>query len=153
MGSPCSPDLPNIMSCLRSPIAAGPRMTRCGLKRESEVWILKRGPGKTMTGAPCFNVPGSSRVPPPRLRDGQTSLLRPRLVVSRSKCPPLSSSPHANSFVIGTATTHSLEIPPRQDRPIYYRHPRTLAPGTLRPFLLSHPTARPPSHCDAGVVR
>ena len=28
---------------------------------------------------------------------------RPRLVVSRSTCPPLSSPPHANSFVIGPA--------------------------------------------------
>ena len=27
VGSPCSPDFPNIMSCLRSPVAAGPRMT------------------------------------------------------------------------------------------------------------------------------
>ena len=26
-GSPCSPDFPNIMSCLRSPIAAGSQMT------------------------------------------------------------------------------------------------------------------------------
>ena len=27
VGSPCSPDFPNIVSCLRSPIAAGPQMT------------------------------------------------------------------------------------------------------------------------------
>ena len=27
VGSPCSPDFSNIMSCLRSPIAAGPQMT------------------------------------------------------------------------------------------------------------------------------
>jgi hypothetical protein len=41
---------------------------------------------------------------PPRslVRDGQTSPHRPRLVVSRSTCPPLSPSPHANNF-IGTA--------------------------------------------------
>ena len=53
---------------------------------------------------------------PPRrslVLDGQTSPLRPRLVVSRSTCPSLSHYPHANSFVIGTAvinthtTTHS----------------------------------------------
>jgi hypothetical protein len=48
-------------------------------------------PGKT--GAPCIKVPGSSRVPPHR----------PRLVVSHSTCPPLSSSPNAHSFVIGPA--------------------------------------------------
>jgi hypothetical protein len=32
------------------------------------------------------------------VRDGQTSPLRPRLVVSRNTCPPLSPSPHANSL-------------------------------------------------------
>jgi hypothetical protein len=60
-------------------------------------------PGKT--GAPCVKVPGSSRVPPPRslVRDGQTHPHRPRLVVSHSTCPPLSSFPHAHSFVIGPA--------------------------------------------------
>jgi hypothetical protein len=45
-------------------------------------------------------VPGSSRVP---VRAGQTHPHRPRLVVSHSTCPPLSSSPHAHSFVIGPA--------------------------------------------------
>jgi hypothetical protein len=37
------------------------------------------------------------------VRDGQTSPHRPRLVVSRSTCPPLSPPPHANSIVIGPA--------------------------------------------------
>jgi hypothetical protein len=44
------------------------------------------------------------------VRDGQTSSHWPRLVVSRSTCPPLSTPPFpANSFVIGTAVinTHS----------------------------------------------
>jgi hypothetical protein len=47
----------------------------------------------------------SHNLSPPRslVRDGQTSPHRPRLVVSRSTCPPLSPSPHANSFIIGTA--------------------------------------------------
>ncbi len=47
---------------------------------------------------------------PPRsllVRDGQTSPHRLRLVVSRSKCPPLSPSPHANIFVIGTAVINT----------------------------------------------
>ena len=39
----------------------------------------------------------------PQVRDGQTQPHRPRLVVSHSTCPPLSSSPHAHSFVIGPA--------------------------------------------------
>jgi hypothetical protein len=85
-------------------------------------------PGKT--GAPCVKVPGSSRVP---VRDGQTSPHRPRLVVSRSTCPPISPpppckhlctrscsnkhtpppisppTPHVNSFVLGPAelNTHT----------------------------------------------
>ena len=37
------------------------------------------------------------------MRDGRTHSHRPRLVVSHSTCPPLSSPPHANSFVIGPA--------------------------------------------------
>jgi hypothetical protein len=50
---------------------------------------------------------------PPRslVRDGQASPHRPRLVVSRSTCPPLSPSPHANSFIIGTTVinTHTCQ--------------------------------------------
>ena len=42
------------------------------------------------------------------------SPLRPRLVVSRSTCPPLSHSPYANNFVIGTAVinTHTIRASP-----------------------------------------
>jgi len=51
--------------------------------------------------------------PPPRslVLNGHTSPHRPRLVVSHSTCPPLSPSPHANSFVIGTAgiNTHACD--------------------------------------------
>ena len=62
--------------------------------------------------APPLHAP--SRTPPPSftqspypprslVRDGQTHPHRPRLVVSHSTCPPLSSPPHAHSFVIGPA--------------------------------------------------
>ena len=46
---------------------------------------------------------------PPRslVRDGQTGPHRPRLVVSRKPCPPLSPSPHASSFIIGTAVINT----------------------------------------------
>ena len=46
---------------------------------------------------------------PPRslVLDGQTRPHRPRLVISRSTCPPLSPSPHANSFIIGTAVINT----------------------------------------------
>jgi hypothetical protein len=37
----------------------------------------------------------------------QTSPHKPRLVVSHSTCPPLSSSPHAHSFVLGTAVINN----------------------------------------------
>jgi len=42
---------------------------------------------------------------------GQPSPHKPRLVVSHSTCPPLSSFPHAHSFVIGPAVinTHTRE--------------------------------------------
>jgi len=39
------------------------------------------------------------------VRGGQTSPHKPRLVASHSTCPPLFSSPHAHSFVLGTAVT------------------------------------------------
>ena len=62
----------------------------------------------------------SHNIPP---RDGQTSSHWPRLVVSRSTCPPLSSSPHAHSFVIGPAVikhtrTHFIAtgLPSQQNR-------------------------------------
>ena len=42
----------------------------------------------------------------------QTGPHRPRLVVSRGTCPPLSPCPHANSFIIGTAVinTHTSTV-------------------------------------------
>jgi len=41
------------------------------------------------------------------VRDGQTGPHRPRLVVSRSTCPPISPHHHANSFVIGPAVINT----------------------------------------------
>jgi hypothetical protein len=41
------------------------------------------------------------------VRDEQTHPHRPRLVVSHSTCPPLSSPPPANSFVIGPAVINT----------------------------------------------
>ena len=38
---------------------------------------------------------------------GHTSPHKPRLVVSHSTCSPLSSSPHAHSFVLGTAVINN----------------------------------------------
>ena len=58
------------------------------------------------------------------VRDGQTSPHRPRLVVSRSTCPPLSPSPPANSFVIGTAVINT----PRMHQ-LYQRYHYSLLIG------------------------
>jgi hypothetical protein len=43
----------------------------------------------------------------PIVRAGQTRPHRPRLVVSRITCLPLSPSPHANSFIIGTVVINT----------------------------------------------
>ena len=43
----------------------------------------------------------------PKVRDERTHPHRLRLVVSHSTCPPLSSSPPANSFVLGPAVINT----------------------------------------------
>jgi hypothetical protein len=73
-------------------------------------------PVRSLSRSPFPPPPSFTQSPsPPRslVRDGQTSPHRPRLVVSRSTCPPLSPSPHANRFVIGTAVinTHTFPAP------------------------------------------
>ncbi len=71
-----------------------------------------------------INTPKSKvQSPHSPVRDEQTHPHRPRLVVSHNTCPPLSSSPHAHSFVIGPAVikhthrhlfnTHNLQISAR----------------------------------------
>jgi len=65
-----------------------------------------------------ISTPSFTQSPsPPRslVRDGQTSPHRPRLVVSRSTCPPISPPPHANSFVLGPAVTNT-HTPARSDQ-------------------------------------
>jgi hypothetical protein len=54
--------------------------------------------------------------------DEQTHPHRPRLVVSHSTCPPLSSSPHANRFVIGPAVikTHTHRDTYRRNRRVAF---------------------------------
>jgi hypothetical protein len=51
---------------------------------------------------------------------GQPSPHKPRLVVSHSTCPPLFSSPHAHSFVLGTAVrnTHASSLPRLHNSPL-----------------------------------
>jgi hypothetical protein len=73
-------------------------------------WIHSHTPPRTRS--PSSRHPPFTHYPfPPRslMCGGQASPHKPRLVVSHSTCPPLSSSPHAHSFVLGTAVinTHS----------------------------------------------
>jgi hypothetical protein len=95
-----------------------------------EFWVRfpnERNQGKQAHPVLKYRVPQGSHPPPftqspypPRslVRAGQTHPHRPRLVVSHSTCPPLSSSPHAHSFVIGPAVIkHTPPLYPCSPRP------------------------------------
>jgi hypothetical protein len=73
-------------------------------------WLHSHTPPRTRS--PSSRHPPFTHYPFP-LRSlvcgGQPSPHKPRLVVSHSTCPPLSSSPHANSFVLGTAVINTHE--------------------------------------------
>ena len=78
---------------------------------------------RSFSRSPSPPIPSFTQSPsPPRLlvRDGQTSPQRPRLVVTRSTCPPISPSPHANSFVIVTA------LPPFSRRSPFFASQRMI---------------------------
>jgi hypothetical protein len=67
-------------------------------------WLHWHTPPRTRS--PSSRHPPFTQYPfPPRslVCGGQTSPHKPRLVVSHSACPPLSSSPHEHSVVLGTA--------------------------------------------------
>jgi hypothetical protein len=71
-------------------------------------WIPSHNPPRTRS--PSSRHPPFTHYPfPPRslVCGGQASPHKPRLVVSHSTCPPLSSSPHAHSFVLGTAVLNT----------------------------------------------
>jgi hypothetical protein len=74
------------------------------------LWHSSSPSARSLSRSPSSPFPSFTQSPsPPRslVRDGQTSPHRPRLVVSRSTCPPLSPCPHANSFVVGTAVINT----------------------------------------------
>ncbi len=84
--------------CQGSSIAGQPQCPR--------LWHSSTPNSRFLSHSPSAPPPPFTQPPyPPRslVRDGQTHPHRPRLVVSHSTCPPLSSSPHAHSFVIGPA--------------------------------------------------
>jgi hypothetical protein len=71
-------------------------------------WIHSHTPPRTRSPSsrhpPFTHYPFSLRS---LVCGGQPSPHKPRLVVSHSTCPPLSSSPHAHSFVLGTAVINT----------------------------------------------
>ena len=89
----------------------------------------------------------SHNLPRSLVRDGQTSPHRLRLVVSRSTCPPLSPSPHSNSFIIGTAVinTHThRELPGTVCRVPYPGRRRRGLDCTTAALQIPHSRARAP---------
>ena len=100
-------------------------------------WIHSHTPPRTRS--PSSRHPPFTHYPfPPRslVCGGQPSPHKPRLVVSHSTCPPLSSSPHAHSFVLGTAVINN-----NPDGPVGIRSPHGLAPATLE-FWVRFPSER-----------
>ena len=78
------------------------------------LWHSSSPSARSLSRSPSHSPPSFTHSPsPPRslVRDGQTSPHRPRLVVSCSTFPPLSPSPHANSFIIGTAVINTHTSP------------------------------------------
>ena len=102
------------------------------------LWHIGSPSARSLSRSPSPPPPSFTQSPsPPRslVRDGQTSPHRPRLVVSRSTCPPLTPSPHANSFIIGTAVINTHTLPPS---PAY-------AP-------CSHPQIGPPDSATSPII-
>jgi hypothetical protein len=99
------------------PVAEEQRRTRgsqsSGVEDQSQcrgMWHSSRPSAHPLSRSPSPPPPSFTQSPSPPfslVRDGQTSLHRPRLVVYRSTCPPLSPSSLANSFVIGTAVINT----------------------------------------------
>jgi hypothetical protein len=69
------------------------------------LWHSGSPSARSLSRSPSPPPPSFTKSPsPPRslVRDGQISQHRPRLVASRSTCPPLFPSLHANCFKVGT---------------------------------------------------
>jgi len=91
-------------------LAAAKGSSVAGQPQCPRLWHSSTPNARSLSHSPFAPPPSFTQSPtalpsPPRslVCDEQTHPHRPRLVVSHSTCPPLSSSPHANSFVIGPA--------------------------------------------------
>ena len=111
-------------------------------------WIHSHTPHRTRS--PSSRHPPFTHYPfPPcsHMCGGQPSPHKPRLVVSHSTRPPLSSSPHAHSFVIGPAVinTHPVrgQTVEMNDRGAWQITPRP-AISTGSPFHGSGPSGPHP---------
>jgi hypothetical protein len=94
---PISPPSPRTQLCTRS---CSNKHTHVGLDSLTT----------PRTHSPSSRHPPFTHKPfPPRslVCGGQPSPHKPRLVVSHSTCPPLSSSPHAHRFVLGPAVINN----------------------------------------------
>jgi hypothetical protein len=110
-------------------------------------WIHSHTPPRTRS--PSSRHPPFTHYPfPPRslVYGGQAGPHKPRLVVSHSTCPPLSSSPHAHSFELGTAVinTHNKHTHTctRFCSNKHTLHPRNICRGQWR--CSSHPRIKYP---------
>jgi hypothetical protein len=75
-------------------------------------WIHSHTPPRTLSPSSCH--PPFTHYPFPLhslVCGGQPSPHKPRLVISHSTCPPLSSCPHEHSFVLGTAVINTQTEP------------------------------------------
>jgi hypothetical protein len=139
-GHPCPPYVQRPFPSPRRTGRYGKGMISSHGARRLWVWDWIHWHTSPRTRFPFSRHPPFTHYPsPPRslVCGGQTSPHKPRLVVSHSTCPPLSSSPHAHSFVFGTAVIHNNPVqwvshplvgkPPRivggsptvRDEPIY----------------------------------
>jgi len=94
------------------------------------LWHSGSPSARSLSRSPSSPPPSFTQSPfPPRslVRDGQTNPHRPRLVFSRSTCPPLSLSPHTNSFILGTAVINT------RTNCFMLLTPRSLSPRPLVP--------------------
>ena len=93
-------------SCQGSSVARQPQCPR--------LWHRSIPNARSISHSPSAPPPSFTQSPYPQrslVCDEQTHPHRPRLVVSHSTCPPLSSSPPANSFVIGPAVIKHTRFP------------------------------------------
>jgi hypothetical protein len=113
----------------------------------SLVWVWVRSPSSRHPPFTHYPFPLRSLV-----CGGQPSPHKPRLVVSHSTCPPLSSSPHAHSFVLGTVVinTHTSEhfFSPRYHEHIQQHARRVFASS----FSTGPPGDRSALHCRRNAI-